>query len=257
MSSATVISISNRALLSIGARAQISNLQEGSTESDAISTLFVPTFEQLARTADWNCLRKQATLSLIAAAQGTPENPQGTTLPLPPTPWLYSYALPSDCLQVRFLVPSFSAAAFNSISPAMVTAPTWINGGGEINYAVAYSTDSQNNPTNVILTNLSQAQAVYTVDQSNPVIWDSLFQQAMVASLSAYLVPALSLNLALMQASIKTAESIISQARVRDGDEGVTVVDHLPDWIAARGIGRFIGYGYTSGQNGSMCWPSC
>lgn len=259
MSSASIISVCNRALLSIGARAQVSSLSEGSTESDACSVLFIPTFQMLARSAHWNCLRKQATLSLLAAAQGTPENPQGATLPLPPTPWLYSYALPVDCLQMRNIVPSFPAVATGvvPISTALVAAGYNILNEGQIPYAVAYSTDTNNNPINIILTNQTQAQAIYTVDQSNPVIWDSMFQQAMVASLAAYLVPALSLNTTLMQICIKSAETIIMQARVADGNEGVTVVDHMPDWMSARGIARFGIYGLTSLGYGDMAWPGC
>lgn len=261
---ADTVSLVNRALLQIGARAQVSNLSEGSTEADAASVLFVPVFEQLARAAHWNCLRKQATLSLLAAAMGTPENPQGTSLPLPPTPWLYQYALPSDCLFVRFIVPSFPAGVA-SVPPQTTinnAAPSWLPGGGQIPFAVAYATDVNNNPIQVILTNQDQAQAVYTVNQPNPVIWDSLFQQAFVSSLAAFFVPALSLNIQLMAASISAAERMIMQARVADGNEGVTSQDHVPDFIRARGGESGWGYAYANGYFGqygygycSMAWP--
>jgi hypothetical protein len=107
------------------------------------------------------------------------------------------------------------------------------------------------------LTNQTQAQAVYTVNQPNPIIWDSLFQEAMVRSLAAFLVPALSLNLALMSAAIKAAEGMISQARVSDGNEGVTVMDHLPDFISARGYnpGLLVGYNNQGYIYGQMAWP--
>lgn len=259
MASGSNLSIINRALLSIGSQAQVSSLNEGSAQANAASTLYTPTFESLARSASWNCLRKEATLTLLAAAQGTPENPQGTTLPLPPTPWLYSYAQPSDCLQMRFIVPSLPAP--NAGVPIFSTntgAATWLPNGGQIPFAVAYSTDSNNNPLNVILTNQSQAIAVYTVNQPNPQIWDSLFQAAMVASLAAFFVPALSLHMPLMQIQIKLAEGMIQQARVRDGNEGVTSMDHLPDFIRARrgASGAFWRNSYGS-QNSfqSMCWP--
>lgn len=258
---ASTISICNRALLSVGARAQISNLQEGSVESNALSVLFAPTFESLGRAAYWNCLRKQAALTLIKAATGTPENQNGTTLPQPPVPWLYSYSLPSDCLQVRFIVPSLpnsTASGTTPLTTASVTSETVIQFDGEIRYAVAYDTDAQNNPITTILTNQTQAQCVYTVNQPNPVIWDSMFQEAMVASLAAYLVPALSLDLPLMDRAVKSAESIIAQARVRDGVEGVTVMDHLPDWMRARSSTMLYGgagNNYNVGDYANMCWP--
>lgn len=259
----SVISLSNRALLSIGARATISSLNEGSTESDAINILYNPTFTALARTAPWGCLRAQATLTLLAAAQGTPENPDGTTLPLPPVPWIYQYSYPINCLAVRYIVPSLPGSTPNGSPPATSVnnfAQTFIPGGGQIPFAVAYSTDAQNNPIETILTNQTQAQAVFTVNQANPVIFDSLFEQALVSSLAAYLVPALSLNLPLMNVSIKVAEQAIQLARVRDGNEGVTTVDHIPDWMAARSAGSTI-YGYNgyapylSGNYLNMCWP--
>lgn len=263
-SSATSISVCNQALLMIGARARMASFNEGSTESDACSVLYTPTFEMLARSAHWNCLRQQAVLTLLAAAQGTPENPDGTTLPLPPPPWLYSYATPSNNLQIRFIVPSFPNASPGGSIPlttASVTAGAWAAGDGAIPFVVAYSTDSLNNPQEVVLTNMTQAQAVYTVNQPNPIIWDSMFQQAFASSLAAFLVPALSLNMKLMEMTIKMADSIITQARVRDGDEGTTVVDHVPDWMRARNSGGslswdVVGYGTGYyGNYGGMAWP--
>ncbi len=260
MATGNNLNIINRAALAIGSQSQVSSLNEGSALANAASTLYTPTFEQLARSAPWNCLRKEGTLTLLAAAQGTPENIDGTTLPLPPVPWLYQYAYPSDCLQMRFIVPSLPAP--NAGVPIFSTntgASTWLYNNRNIPFAVAYATDSSNNPINVILANQSQAIAVYTVNQPNPQIWDSLFQGAMVASLAAYFVPALSLHLPLMQVQIKLAESMIEQARVRDGNEGTTSMDHLPDFIRARqGASGYYRNGF--GNNGfnwpSMAWPS-
>ncbi len=261
MSTGNIISICNRALLSLGSQSQISSLSEGSAQSNACSTLYQPTFEQLARSAPWGCLRKEDTLTLLAAAQGTPENPDGTTLPLPPSPWLYQYAQPNDCLQMRWLVPSLPASSSGvPIFSVNTGSPTWIGGPGQIPYQIAYATDSNGNPLNVILTNQTQAIAVYTVNQPNPQIWDSLFSQAMVSSLAAYLVPALTLHMPLMKAQMEFAERMISEARVRDANEGTTSQDHVPDFIMARrgASGAFTSNGGQGGYNGwqSMIWPS-
>jgi hypothetical protein len=129
----------------------------------------------------------------------------------------------------------------------------------QIPFRVAYGVDKSGNPLQLILTDQTQAQLVYTVNQSNPLLWDSLFQAAMVASLAAYLVPALSLNLPLMQFQMKVAENIITIARVRDGVEGTTSQDHVPDWITARNAGGGTGYvynGYNSGGYTNMSWGS-
>lgn len=257
MGSATVLSICNRALLQIGSRTQVSsvNPSDGSQAGDACSTLYTPTFEALARTARWNCLRKQATLSLQAAAMGTPENPIGTSMPQPPTPWLYAYFLPSDCLAMRFLVPSLPSEGNVSQTGVNNQAPTYLPSGGQIVFDVAYSYDQAGNPIQIVLTNQMQAQAVYTVNQPNPTYWDSLFEAGMVSSLAAYLVPALTGNQAALQLAIASAERVIRQARAADGNEGVTVMDHVPDWIRARAGAS--GYAGNWG-NGFYSWaPFC
>lgn len=260
---ANVTDIANRALLSIGARAQVSSVtpSDGSTEANAIAVLYQPTFEALAQSAMWNCLRKQVVLTCIQAAIGTPENPDGTSLPQPPTPWQYGYAYPSDGLRVRFLQPSLPSATSQSIGWTSWNnaAPLWIPGGGMIPFETAYSTDQKGNPIRIILTNQEDAQAVYTVNQSNPVIWDSQFQAAMVASLAAYLVPALNLNLPLMANMIRQAESIIALARATDGNEGYHTQDHVPDWMRARNGASGLGWGGVCGgwygTYTDMVWP--
>lgn len=259
MATGTQVDIANRALLAVGARTQVSSINpsDGSVEANAISVLWTPTFESLARTAPWGCLGKQVALSLVAAAQGTPENVDGTTLPLPPTPYLYAYAYPVDCLFFRYIVPSFPANTGTDIPQTTInnSAATWLPSGGQIVFKLStFQLTPTSQPIQVILTNQDQAQGVYTANLPNPSLWDSLFQAAMVASLGAFLVPALSLNLALLDRQVKAAESIIAQARAWDANEGVTSMDHTPDWIQARAGGS--GYGWGWGYLGSSWYGS-
>lgn len=258
------VSIANRALLAVGARTQVSSVtpSDGSEEGNAIGVLWTPTFEMLARTAPWNCLRKQATLSLLAAALGTPENPTGNSLPLPPLPWTYMYAYPSDCLMFRFVNPSFPGNSGSNIPmmPNLNAAPTWLPTSGQIPFQISSANDPvTGTPIIVILTNQEQAQGVYTFNNPNPATWDSLFQQAMAQSLGAFLVPALSLSLPLMDRAIKSADGAIAHARTMDGNEGVTTMDHQPDWIQARFGGSGWGPGWGANTSlgwGEMVWPA-
>lgn len=254
------VDICNRALFAIASRSSISSINpsDGSTEANACALLFQPTYEMLARAAYWNVFRKQATLSLIQAASGTPENPSGTSLPAPATPWLYAYAYPPDSLMVRYLLPPYTVTGsgvspFAGIGWAQATSMT-----PNTPFAVAYATDSSGDPLRVILTNLSQAQAVYTVNLPLPDYWDATFQEAMVAALGAKLVPGLTGNLAMMSGQIKIATALVMDARKSDGIEGLTVVDHIPDWITVRGYGGYFGNGQW-GSNvyspyGSLDW---
>lgn len=255
------LNIANRSLLAIGARTYISSLSpsDGSVEANAVSTLWDSTFEQLGRAAHWNCLGRQVTLSLLLAASGTPENPNGTTIGTPPTPWLYAYTYPSDCLDLRYIVPSYPTSTGDTTPATTInnSAGTWLPNGGQITYLVHTVLDVNNAPITVILTNQSQAQAVYTVNQPNPAGWDSLFTQAMVASLGAFLVPALSLNISLMDRCVKQAEAAIAIARAADGNEGVTSMDHLPDWIQARSGGGGWGINFTNYSGYcNVLWPT-
>ena len=260
MASQSQVSVCNLSLLSIGARAQVSSISpsDGSAPADACATLFTFVFQNLARTAKWGCLNKQATLTLIQAAQGTPENPTGASLPLPQQPWLYGYLYPSDSLLMRSVMPpvTTSGSAENQTSLSNNVTPC-IPGQYQIPYATGYSTDSSGNALEIVLTNQENAVANYTVDQENPSSWASLFTSAYVASLAAYLVPALSLDKQLMTIQIGLAEKIIGLARAMDGNENPTNQNHRPDWINARqgATGASMGYGYNAYGNIGMSWP--
>jgi len=218
-------------------------------------------FENLARTARWGCLKKQVNLTLLQAAQGTPENPTGTTLPIPQQPWSYAYLYPADSLFVRaVLAPVLPSAGTGEPQTTVANSVTpWIPGQYQTPYETGYSTDSTGNPLEVILTNQEQAVGNYTVNQPNPSSWDALFTSAYVASLASYLVPALSLQPNLMQAQIAIAERAILTARAVDGNESPTSQNHTPAWISARsGATGSFRYGWGGrGYNGygSMPWP--
>ena len=259
MAAQNQVSLCNLSLLSIGARTQISALSDDSTAGDACTTLFTFVFQQLARSARWHCLNKQLALSLIQAAQGTPENPTGTTLPLPAQPWLYAYLVPPDSLMVREIFPPITTAgsAINQLSISNSVTP-FIGNNYQIPYSIGYATDSKGNPLEVILTNQENALANYTVDQENPQLWDSLFTSAFVASLAAFLVPALSLNAPLMSQQIQIAERMINLARSQDANESWSSQSKQADWISTRSGATGVlmgGVGYAA--YGNMAWPTC
>ena len=256
------IDMANRALIQVGAREQIIAFTERSVSAISCNVLFQPTFEALGRAAHWNCLRAQVILTLLKAAQGTPENQDGTVLPLPPQPWLYEYALPTDCLKIRYLSPTFNQSASGvPIFPTSSSIAPYVRAPREqINFAVATDKDSNGTPQKVILTNLSQAQTVYTANYADPDLWDSQFQAAFVASLAAFLIPALNLNMQLLSMQTKIADGIIEAARASDGNEGVVSQNRDADWIVARGAGRETIYGsgyggYGCGGWDQMSWP--
>ncbi len=261
MSSQTQLSVVNLSLLSIGARAQVSSINpsDGSTAGDACSTLFQFVFEAYARSAKWGCLKKQLSLTLIQAASGTPENPNGTTFPIPPQPWLYAYLYPADCLFLREILCPAIPTQFGPIPQLNIAnGVTPITPGDNlIPYKIGYTTDSKGNPLEIVLTNQQSAIANYTVNQPNPQLWDPLFTSGYIAALAVYLVPALALDKTLMAAAKQQAEAVIAIAKAKDGNENPVSADHTPDWIRGRSgaTGFSTWWGPKMNAFGPILWP--
>jgi len=236
------VDIVNMAADSIGARAVCSSINpsDGSQLGDVASRQYQPRVRALFRSAYWNCARRQTALSLLKAAKGTPENPSGAN-PQPPQPWLYEYALPSDYERARFIpallqdtsvtTPVMTGAQLNTVPP--------IVGNVAVPFVIALDSDIAN-PTilnKVLLTNWQQAQLVYTAFIQNCDLWDSEFAMAAVATLASFFVNPLNRNAQLAAEQANMAKAMIKEARISDGNEGPSSVDHVPDFIAIRGAG--------------------
>ncbi len=234
------VDIVNLAADSIGARAVCSSINpsDGSQLGDVASRQYVPRIRALLRSAYWNCARCQATLSLLKSAKGTPENPDGS-LPQPPQPWLYEYQLPSDYERARFIpallqdsnlaTPVMTGSQLNTVPPIVANTA--------VPFVIGIDTDGSGNRIKVLLSNWQNAQLVYTAFIENCDLWDSEFQMAAVATLASFFVNPLNRNAQLAGEQAQIAKALIKEARVSDGNEGPSSVDHLPDWIAVRGAG--------------------
>jgi hypothetical protein len=241
MSGSSQVSICNRALAAVGTRSTISALTEGSPESNNCALIYEPTRAQLSRAANWNFLTRMATLSLLIATPGTPENqsPAITTWQqglAPPPPWLYEYAYPSDCLRMRRVVPqwnnSFGAVPLFSVP---LLQPSALNMPG-VRFRVATDYDTTGTPQTVVLTDASQAIGEYTADIDIPTMFDPDYEEALVQAMAGKLVLALTGDKALAKLRLEEANAIITGARVTDGNEGgPEVIDHDASWISARG----------------------
>jgi hypothetical protein len=245
----SAVDIANRALSSIGTRSQIADLGEDSNEARQCKLLLEPLRDELLRMAPWNCAFNFQNLSLICSAPGTPENPNagGSTWEkgIPPPPWSYEYAYPSDCLRPVYVVPQFTTG-FTSGVPITTAvtggAPAFWN-GPPVRFKVGIDQiGPEGKPSTggtdqrIILTNQEQAILAYVKRVTDPNVWDDQFQQALVAALAARLVISLTGDKGLAQLKVSEANQYIMMARVSDGNEGLTVNDVTPDWIRTRGI---------------------
>lgn len=230
----------NRALDECGVD-EIGDLSEGSKAARAATRIYVPTLKQIFSAAPWNFARKQLPLVLLADASG--QYIANTDVP---GPWSYMYEWPADAVHARFIpantgnVDANGNLLDNNIAWARPT-PFIIASANRVNDPAGNWGDVQGHDpdqTKVILTNQIGASLIYTAWMQYPDSWDPLFEQAVVATLAARLAMPLvddkKLARVIRADNIAIAQSALDAARVRDGNEGWTVVDHTPDWIRAR-----------------------
>ncbi len=252
--SATVTSICNRALGSIGTRSTIQSINDGSNEANQCALFYDPCRQELLRSAYWNCARKQANLTVSKAAPGTPENQTSGTQTWdpstqPPPPWLYSYLVPSDCLRMRFLMPQINtnlAGTTPLFSVQTGAYPLYANTGfGTVGFALGTDVDTNGNGITIVLTNQSQAIAVYTLDLQATNLFDSQFEAAFVSALAAYLAIPLTGEVQIRAQQSQDAMNRVIAARGSDGNEGTENQNFNASWIIARGAGGGFGLGNT------------
>lgn len=239
---ASLVEIYNRALGEISARSTVASPDEPSVEARNCNRYFPSVRDQVFRAANWSFARKTATLALLKAAAGTPENPEPSTSDVwttnyPPPPWLYSYAYPSDCARMQFMQPQFNTLA--GLTPPLfpVTLSNYPLADTQWGvFQVANDQDEGQNDFTVILTNVSQSIGVYTRRITETSIWDASFTEAVVFGLAGRLAPAISGDKRMMQMMFQMANGFLVEARRNDANEGLTIQDHVPDWMSVRGM---------------------
>lgn len=333
----SLVSITNRALQSIGTRTTIASMTENSNEAIQANLVIEALRDELIRMAPWNCATDYVNLTLITSAPGTPENStQPTTLwakGQPSPPFSYEYQYPVQCLRPLWIIPQnltgFSGGipittAVTGYTPQFwlgspvrfkvaldqfmpVTAATKVAGGsgyvvgdiitlpygatsavpigapvqlqvatlsgsavatvsvvnvvqgeatplGGSYFLVQSGTIAQDATTGVgtgatftltfgsqisqrvILTNQQSALLCYLRQTTDANLMDPLFIEAWVEALGGRLAFQLTGDIATANMSLQRANNIIIQARMADGNEGLTINDVTPDWIRIRGI---------------------
>ncbi len=149
----TTATIVNSALEQIASQDRVTSLTEGSTAANAAQVVYTPTVDLMLRELDPDFAR--FTAALVVAA-GTP-----------PSPWLYQYTYPANCLRLRQVRPT----TYDALNPQPVRA----------NVAVATVSSVL---TKVIFTNQASARAVYTTSDVTEAQWDAVFADAVIRRLA-------------------------------------------------------------------------
>lgn len=254
----STVDIINRALSAIAAEATIANLFEQSSEAKLARLLYNSTRDALLRAAHWDFARMTIYATLLKAAPGTPENTTGSgpwnPATMPARPWLYEYAYPSDCQMIRYV--TFSPQFNGSISPPMFSTPLPGNSPTtqipKFKYEKAAARDGSGNLITVVNTNVQAAVLCYTVTVENEGLWDSLFQEAMVQSLATQFAMPITGKVEIEAQRAAQATQAIKTARARDGNEGTTAIDSIPDWLLVRGVSA----DWIAGDNYVSAWET-
>lgn len=217
------VALCNLALDAAMCRSSISAIGEASAEGQACARHYEQSLEAVMRCAHWNFARKQVTLSLLNDATLTPPQPV-------PQPWLFEYAYPSDCLLARAVMPQLNnplgAPTSMALNPRLRATQ----------FIVAQDNDVTGNPIPVILSSTPQAQIIYTARVSNSNLFDAMFIELVQLYLGAKLARVITGDKAHAKDLFAQAQVIEKKAQSANGDEGLTVIDTVPDWMRVRGF---------------------
>jgi hypothetical protein len=282
--------IANLALDACSIPFQLGNIEQGGAEANILLRHYGECRRQLFRAAPWNFARKSVPLVLLADASGATPNVSTVVVGGQTSAFCYEYSMPIDCMRVRYIpgnpltTPGAPAGNITPTNPQLpllgggatvypfgqrvvptrflVTNDPNITAAPDSNYAFQQGQSPAG--STVIMSNVQQAQCVYTGDILYPSVWDVLFTNAMKSYLAQQCAPALwaargkpEFGLKVQAQNIAITKVALAEARAVDGSEMTVSADIKVDWIAARRTGGG-SYGWSApgagGMGGFGCW---
>jgi hypothetical protein len=264
--------IANQALDAAGVDFTLGDLEEGTRQAQVTLRAYGQCLRQLLRKAHWDFARRQVPMNLLGDATGQTAG----VLAYAPNPWIYVYALPSDCQRVRFVPqnpftsavpvpannisigaqPLLSGLAPNPMAGARLI-PSRFLITSDPNFTAPQGAAWWETPgvspegSTVICSNVPKASVVYTATIPYPNMWDSLFHAAFVAYLASEIAVPLAedkkLGMARQNQQIAIANARLDEARASNGNESWANSDLKVDWIQTRYSGRMLYDGWNGG----------
>lgn len=220
----SAVAICNLALDAIGTRSTIASLNENSAEANCCARQYDTALDAVLSAAHWNFARKQISMSLLK--DGTLNPPDSV-----PTPWVFEYAYPQDCILARYVMPLAVSQNTTFVGTPAVQYPIT----PPVRFIVSSDEDSNGNPQNVILTNQADAILCYTFRCTNTALFDPQFTRAFANYLGALIAIPLTGDKAMANRAFQIADKTCNDAAASNGNEGFDVIDNVPDWITTRG----------------------
>lgn len=216
---ASEVQICNLALSHLGDRGQITLLTENSREAFHCNFVYETARDALLRAYAWRFATKYQALADLGS---------------PPSPWLYRYAYPQDCLKARALVNPAAAVAATPGTVFFSERSTYYP--GEMNEPVPFEIAAGDNlESRVILTDLETATLEYTAAVTNPAAFPPDFTLTLSWFVAMEVAIPLSGNQKLYQQAAAGFQAALLRASAQDAGEGYRSRSHTPDWLAARG----------------------
>lgn len=210
----TQLQIYNHACAAVGTRGSIVSLVEASRERTLCDTFYATVRRQVLCAHHWAAGLRGSRLTQIVARDFAVEWDVDDH-PLPP--WAYSYEYPEDMLHPRYLTTyeNFTLATQARGNNPRVQAILCDRGG---------------------TTEAERPILIYTADEEDTDLWTIGLATAVYMALAAHICKPLTGSTRKQQGLLEEANRQIMIARMADANSEMFPQEHIPDWLAARGI---------------------
>lgn len=200
---ASVVDICNLALARLGDDATVASVEppEGSAQAEHCARFYPIARDSLLEMHDWKFATRRVPLALLVETS---------------SPWAYAYVQPANTIRIVSVLP-----------------PT---AGSDVE-TEPYEMETVADGTVVVLTNVPNAVARYTVRVTDPTRFSPLFTDALATLLASYLAgPVLKgdAGKAEARAQLQHFQLQLGAAKVSDANQRRVELDHTPGWIAGR-----------------------
>lgn len=197
----TAAEVCNLALGLVGQRQFIDDLTDASTEAEVCKQYFAQTRNELLQAWHWRFATKRVVLAETTEVR---------------TGWGYCYAAPSDMLKPQRIWDGDRRPGAGEAVPF----------GWELNDAGSGF---------LILTDMAEAELIYTVEQAIIGLWSPSFTKAVAAQLAVYLAGALAVKPQLWPALERGAVLALQRAAALDANAGQADPEPDSEIIRERG----------------------
>lgn len=195
------VDIVNQALRKISYPTPIGQMYEGSRASRIAVEIYAQTRDDLLRTGNFPFARQAVVLTLLKTAPPGGYIMTPWTTAFPPVPWVYEYAYPTACLDVR----------------SLRRAPYAIPDNNPIYNRFIIASDPSANPSKVILSNLANAQAVITAQITSPDVWEPDFAESLIDALALEFQQSLAVDVNVEKMRAAEEQQSVMQGETRRG----------------------------------------